>query len=70
MRGDDIAAGRWEKAVTRVDTLAAARRLQVVLMELSTDPADIVPRLRARLQRERFAITDKGRNWFELDHKI
>jgi hypothetical protein len=70
VRGDDIAAGRWEKGVTRVDALAAAKRLQVVLMELNIDSADIVPRVRARLQRERFAITDKGRHWFELDHKI
>jgi hypothetical protein len=68
--GDDIVAGDWEKAVTKVDFLAAAKRLQVVLEELNIDSADIVPRLRARLQRERFAITDKGRNWFELDHEL
>ncbi len=68
--GDRIAQGAWEMLVGEIDEFEATRRLSVVLEELDIDPRDLRPRLRATLRRERFDITDKGRNWFELDREI
>ena len=68
--GGRIAQGAWEMLVGEIDKLKVTRRLSVVLEELDIDPQDLRPRLMAKLRRERFDITDKGRNWFELDHEI
>ncbi len=68
--GGRIAQGAWEMLVGKIDELEVTRRLSVVLEELDIDPQNLRPRLMAKLRRERFDITDKGRNWFELDHEI
>ena len=68
--GDRIAQGAWEMPVGEIDELKVTRRLSGVLEELDIDPQDLRPMLMAKLRRERFNITDKGRNWFELDHEI
>lgn len=68
--GDRIAQGAWEMLVGEIDEFEATRRLSVVLEELDIDHRDLRPMLRATLRRERFDITDKGRNWFELDREI
>jgi hypothetical protein len=68
--GDRIAQGAWEIPVGQIGELEATRRLSVVLDELDIDPRNLRPRLMAELRRERFDITDKGRNWFELDREI
>ncbi len=68
--GDRIAQGAWEMPVGGIDDSKVTRRLSVVLEELDIEPRNLRPRLMAELRRERFDITDKGRNWFELDHEI
>ena len=68
--GDRIVQGAWEILVGEIDELEVTRRLSVVLEELYIEPQDLRPRLMAKLRRVRFDITDKGRNWFELDHEI
>ena len=68
--GERIAQGAWEMPVDGIDESKVTRRLSVVLEELDIEPRNLRPRLMAELRRERFDITDKGRNWFELDHEI
>ena len=68
--GDRIVQGAWEMLVGEIDELEVTRRLSVVLEELDIEPQDLRPRLMAKLRRDRFDITDKGRNWFELDHEV
>ncbi len=68
--GTAIAQGSWEIAVSDENGVETTRRFLAVLQELGIAPQEIRPRLAAELRRERFDITDKGQNWFELDHEI
>ena len=46
-----------------------ATRLREVLGAAKIEPASLIPRLVAQLSRERYLITDKGRDWFEMDRE-
>jgi hypothetical protein len=65
--GSEIAEGAWGAAL-RPGT-DASDRLLTVLPGLGIEPAELAPRLRAELVRDRFDVTDKGTTWFELDHE-
>ena len=67
--GDAIMNGEWDPAVTGGRGLTAPDRLQRLLTKLKIEPQSLQPRLVGELDRERFEITDKGQNWFELDHE-
>lgn len=67
--GDEIVGGAWERALLPVTDVEAPKALQVILKELRIDPSQVRPRLVGELRRNRFQISDKGRNWFELDHE-
>lgn len=45
-------------------------RLQEALLAAGAEPRSLAPRLVAQLSRERYLITDKGRDWFEMDREI
>ena len=68
--GYTIAGGAWENAFMKNMGLPASDRLHAILRELRIGPEHLTPKLKAQLHRERFDITDKGRNWFELDHEL
>ena len=67
--GDAIRLGSWGQAFAANDGLEAPERFRVLLQDLGIDPREIRPQLRSTLRRRRFDVTDKGRNWFELDHE-
>jgi hypothetical protein len=66
--GAAIEAGAWERAVLAVG-VEPAERLRAVLRELGVGSAEAVARLVAEQRRERFDVSDKGQDWFELDHE-
>jgi hypothetical protein len=66
--GAAIEAGAWERAVLEAG-VEPAERLRAVLRELGLGPAEAAARLVAELRRERFDVSDKGQEWFELDHE-
>jgi len=66
--GSAIAAGAWDRAVGDAGG-EAAMKLMEVLAELGLSPALLAPRWRARLERTRYDVDDRGRTWFELDHE-
>jgi len=68
--GDAIVGGAWDRALHAGDGLDAPERLRDLLSELGIPIESVAPRLRAALDRWRFDVTDKGTNWFELDHEI
>jgi len=68
--GDTIANGKWDRAISGAEGLAAPARLHTLLQTLEIDSKRLGPRLVGELYRERFDVTDKGRNWFQLDHEI
>ena len=67
--GAKIANGEWEQAVIFSNGIAAANELRHVLANLDIKPESLRPRMVGELSRERFEVTDKGQNWFELDHE-
>jgi hypothetical protein len=67
--GDAIANGEWEQAITGGRGLPAPDELLRVLTALGIEPKSLHPRIVGELDRERFEITDKGQNWFEMDHE-
>ena len=68
--GSAIANGAWDKAILEGKGLKAVDALHSVSEELGIRLQDLHPRLAGDLERKRFDITDKGQNWFELDHEI
>ncbi len=68
--GAAISQGAWERALANDNSLKATAHLLALLQELDIAPEEIRPRLAADLRRERYDITDKGRNWFELDREF
>lgn len=68
--GETIASGQWSKAVRNDERLAASAELQNVLRELQIDAEKLKPRLIGQLYRQRFDVSDKGKDWFELDHEV
>jgi hypothetical protein len=66
--GAAIEAGAPERAVLEPGA-SPAERLREVLRELALEPAALGPRLVAELERERIDVSDKGQDWFELDHE-
>jgi hypothetical protein len=66
--GSAIAAGAWARALEGASG-APAQRLHAVLQELAVPPAEVGPRLSAEHDREHYDVSDKGRNWFELDRE-
>jgi len=67
--GDAIANGEWDRAIVDVNEIAASDHLRRILTDLDIEPQSLQPRVIGELDRERFHITDKGQNWFELDHE-
>lgn len=66
--GAAIEAGAWEHGVPQ-PAVEPAERLRAVLRELDLEPAELGARLVAELERERVDVSDKGQDWFELDHE-
>ncbi len=66
--GAAIEAGAWERALLEPG-VAPAERLRSVLRDLELQPAELGARLVAELWRERLEISDKGRDWFQLDRE-
>ena len=67
--GEAISAGDWRRALLADSGLAAPARFDVLLAELRIHPSDVQPQWLGQLVRKRLDVTDKGRNWFELDHE-
>ena len=68
--GAEISQGSWERALANDNGNRATAHLLDLLWELDIAPGEVRPRLAAELHRERYDITDKGRNWFELDREF
>jgi hypothetical protein len=68
--GEEIVNGKWDDAFLATVNLAAPSRFVALLVELRIDVDEIHPQLVGQLRRKRFDITDKGRNWFELDQEM
>jgi len=68
--GAEISQGSWERALANDNGNRATAHLLDLLWELDIAPGEVRPRLAAELHRERYDITDKGRNWFELDREL
>lgn len=66
--GAAIEGGAWERALLEPG-VAPAESLRAVLRELAFEPAQTGPRLVAELRRERLDVSDKGRDWFEVDRE-
>ncbi len=68
--GEVIESGSWQRAVSNDVGLEIMAQLRPALQDLGVLPEALQPKLVAELERRRFDVTDKGRNWFELDHEI
>lgn len=66
--GAAIEAGAWERAMFEPG-VAPAERLRGVVAALELRPAELGARLVAELRRERVDVSDKGRDWFQLDRE-
>jgi hypothetical protein len=66
--GAAIEGGAWERAMLEPG-VAPAERLRALLRDLALEPGEVRARLVAELQRERLDLSDKGRDWFEVDRE-
>ena len=66
--GAAIEAGAWERA-TFEPGVAPAEHLRGVLRDLGLTSEELGARLVAELRRERIDVSDKGRDWFQLDRE-
>ena len=67
--GESIAAGAWERVVELRAAGDVAAALSAVVDELGVAAGALEPRLIGRLARERFDLSDKGRDWFQMDRE-